>query len=427
MKFLNLLLQKANAYQPMLFIGFSSIFKLLSGFVIIKILAVNFIGLEFSQIGLFISLVPLVIFISSGGVNVGLSKLVSSDGEGFYLNNFLHGFFYSCIFSFSLILFLIFFGEDLLYFIGFKENANYLKFILIVLLPLLALNNVANGVLNGFGSYRLVSFYNISSSVIALLLYFLLMNAPNGVYLASVLAPSLAALLLVVIFILVLKRNNVSNLNLAIIRPDKIINLFKYSLLSAYSLLTVSVALWVVKSLVVSKLHYVESNSWEAVSKIAESYFLFCNIYLSSYFFGKIVSFQKNERAIYESGKQARFFIFSIYFLGLCTFLFFKEFFISLIFSKDFIISSSVFAFFISGELFKLLAYSYGYQIIAKGRLKLGFLLDSIQGVLILIFPLCYIYYYDSLTLLSFLYFLVFIIYFFIIRYVYESHCAYEK
>ena len=427
MFFLNFILHKAKTYQPILFIGFSSILKLLSGFAIIKLLAVNFIGLEFSHIGLFMSLVPLIIFISSGGVNVGLSKLVSSDGEGFYLNNFLHGIIYSCIFLFVLIVCLVFFGEDFIFYIGFKENANDLKTMLIVLLPLLALNNVANGVLNGFGSYRLVSFYNISSSVIALVLYYLLMDIQNGIYLASVLAPSLAAILIIIVFILVFNINNVSNLNLTIISYDKIKKLFKYSLLSAYSLLTVSVTLWIVKSLVVSKLHYTESNSWEAVSKIAESYFLFCNIYLSSYFFGRIVSLQKNERAIYDSGKQARIFIFSIYFVGLSTFLLFKDFFVSLIFSKSFIVTNSVFSFFISGELFKLLAYSYGYQIIAKGRLKLGFILDSIQCILIVIFPLCYVYYDDSLTWLSFLYFLVFIIYFFIIRHVYESHCAYEK
>ncbi|WP_150538255.1 lipid III flippase WzxE [Actinobacillus vicugnae] len=159
--------------------------------------------------------------------------------------------------------------------------------------------------------------------------------------------------------------------------------LFKFSIMVFITALTLPVAYVLMRDLLV-QYHSLEAvGLWQGVSKISDAYLQFITAAFSVYLLPTFARLNAKAPLQQEVVKALKFVGVAALLAGVTIFSL-KHWIILLLYSKDFLAMESLFLWQLLGDTCKVLAYVFGYLIVAKASLKLYAVAEILQlGLLV--------------------------------------------
>lgn len=345
--------------------------RLLSGLVVIKLVAL-FAGPEgVAKLGQFMSLMSLLVVFAGGGLGTGIVKYVAEyQGDDEKLGRLLGaGLYYTLLASCVVGGAVLWFSEPLTLWLLGDIRYQSLIWVLAVAQSLIAVHNYIVAIINGFMDVRRVAWVHITGSIIGLgitglLAYFFQLY---GVLLALVLGQ---AALLAVSFTL-FQRSSYFDWKFLRPRFDRL----EFGLLSRFSVMTLTsavlapfVQIWV-RNHLAAEFSWEDVGYWQAVSKVSEAYLLFISMTISIYYLPKL-SFITDRTLLKAELRNAFRYIMPVVILLAIAIYMLREWVTLLLFSADFIAANHLYGPQLIGDVVKIASFILSYVMLAKAMTK---------------------------------------------------------
>ncbi|QEY50098.1 O-antigen translocase [Legionella longbeachae] len=355
--------------QTSFFSGISTLVKILTGMVSLKIIAL-YAGPEgVAILGQFMSLANIFATIAGGGIALGVIKYVAEYAQTGELQSFLPtATLYTLLFSFVTTLLGFIYSQKLAeWILGSTQYAYLMRWTAFVQL-FIALHLLLCAILNGFKQIRLL----VSITIISSLLSLIMMSCAavfyplKSILCAFVIAQSLA----VVISLLFVFRKDWFRLLFSLnIKKQYLINLLRYSFMSSVSTLTVPLAQIVVRNDLSALFGWESVGYWQAVVRLSDAYLLFVTAALTTYYLPRLSELQTPQALKQEIRDTHRIFMPLIGFILIVIYLF-RGFIINLLYSKTFNPATELFSYQLLGDFFRIASWLFTYLLLAKAWTK---------------------------------------------------------
>lgn len=369
----------------------SNIVRMLTAFLTGKIIATYIGPSGFAFLGQFQNFINIATSFSSAGINSGITKYIAefSDEED-KKNNYIGTSFFITVFSSLLIGLLIFlFSDHLANYLLKNISYSYIFKLFSISLVFLAFNNFLISILNGIREIKKLILINIISSVVSaiftvVLIYYYKIEGALISFVTS------QALILLITFCFVFK-SNWFKLSKFIKKYDKESgnNLFKYSLMSLISILTVNISQIFIRDFIISSLSTSDAGYWQGMIRISDLYLNFIITTLSVYYLPRLSEIKddiKLKKEIFNGYKLILPVLFVINFL----IYEFRYLIISLVFTSNFTPMSELFLFQMIGDFFKIASWLLSFLMLAKAMTKTFIVTEIIFNALYI--TLCIIF-----------------------------------
>ena len=366
------MLKRIKIPKNISYAGISSIFNIVSSFIIQKVFAVAVGPSGLALINQFQNFLTIGLNLSSGGINTGVTKYTSE-----YNNHNKNAFrellstSKSITLLFSLIVnVLIFVFSDFLAIKFFQsiEYTSIIKYATICILFFSA-NELITSLLTGINEINKVVKGSIFRAFISLILsgtlayFFGVKGAMYGIGTVQIIA-------FIYYFYLIYTSDKI-NLSLFKEKFNKKIstNLFKYSLVALVSAVLVPFVSILVRNHISEVLTLNEAGIWDALNKLSIGYMALVSTTVSLYYLPKISSLDDKKQISSELKKGILMFSLIISF-GILFFWIFSDFFIILLFSEDFLQMNDILLPYFIGDIFKVTFMIGGITLLAKAKIK---------------------------------------------------------
>lgn len=357
--------------------------RLLSGLIVIKLIAV-YLGPEgFGRLGHFMSLIAILGVLAGGGILNGIVKYVAeykSTPDRLYpfLSTALA---YTLIFSTLLFIVILISAKHLSLILFNGEEFTQLIIFLGFIQYLYGLVTFCNGTINGLRETTRFAKVIILGTFIGLpVTYFLII-----LYGFSGAVIGLAAVNAFLVFPAVIEIYKLRLFNKIKFRFNKqdTLKLSKFSLMQMFSLATLPLAEIYIRSLIIHDAGWHEAGLWQSLMRLSSVYVGFFTTFLAAYFMPTLSGIlDKNQIFKYVAKYVAA--IGGVFILIAVMVYIFRELVFTLIFSKEFIIPAEYVRFQLIGDLFKIMSYVIGFLIVSKAKAKLYIIGELAQAGLYL-------------------------------------------
>ncbi|WP_159968593.1 O-antigen translocase [Pseudomonas sp. 9Ag] len=367
-----------NIFKTSVLTAIATIARLLSGFIVMKLVAVLSGPEGVAQLGQFMSLTALLVVFAGGGVGPGVIKyLAEFKGDDAKSANLLRSAFsFTVIASLCMCLLVLLSSNYIAAWLLGGSEFQWLIVILAVAQIFVALHNLVIATVNGMMDVKRLAFIHVCGALAGTILPVLLgyFYALNGVLLAFVLAQ--AALL--VISFSAYKRSNYfkwKNIGWRVEKTD-------FALLARFSLMTLTSALLApivqiaVRNYLAGVFSWEEVGYWQAVSKVSEAYLLFITMAISVYYLPKLSALQAKRELIREIKGAYVYLMPLVAVLGVLIYLF-RDLITVVLFSREFLSASYLYAPQLIGDVIKIASFIFSYMMLAKAMTK-TFLLSEL-------------------------------------------------
>ena len=343
---------------------------MLGGLIVIKIIAI-YLGPEgFGRLGHFMSMIAILGVLAGGGILNGIVKYVAEyKGTPNRLHPFLsNALAYTLIFSTLLFIVISLSAKQLSLILFDGEEFTQLIIYLGLIQYFYGLVSFCNGTINGLRETTKFAKIIIVGTLIGLpTSYFLIITYGfSGAVLG--LAAVNACLLLPAIFELH-KLEFFKKIKLSLNKQDTL-RLSKFSAMQMFSLATLPLAEMYIRSLIIDNAGWHEAGLWQSLMRLSSVYVGFFTTFLAAYYMPTLSAIlDKNQ--IFKYVTKYIVTIGSIFILIAVMVYTFREFVLSVIFSKEFTIPAEYVWFQLIGDLFKIMSYVIGFLIVAKAKTKL--------------------------------------------------------
>ncbi|UUM21096.1 lipid III flippase WzxE [Mycoavidus sp. SF9855] len=196
----------------------------------------------------------------------------------------------------------------------------------------------------------------------------------------------LPALLIVPAAIALLKRKFVPWHGLKLTWDSQLARgLFKFTAMAVITSLTLPIAYVMIRQLLATHYSWEEVGIWQGVNKISDAYLQLITAPFTVYLLPTLARHKTKKELAYEISRVQRFLLPLALGLSLSVWLL-RDVVIELLFSAEFRPMRDLFAWQLSGDVFKVGAYVFGYLIIAKASLRFYVLAEIVQFSLLLLF-----------------------------------------
>ena len=359
--------------------GVGIFIKMLSSLVSIKVIASIIGPAGIALIGQLNNFSTIILSISNGGINSGVTKYVAEYRESpkkyslFLRAGTQITLAFSVIMSIVLIVKAGYFSELILH------DRKYISVIYIFGFTVIfyALNALLISVLNGFKEYKRYLVANILGSLIGLA-FSLILVLKFGIIGALISAVTFQS----VVFLLTLwlVRNAKWFTWEAFVgkfSKPAAIKLGHYSLMAIVTATVVSTSQLIVRGYITSSQSIVEAGLWEGMNRISSMYLLIIVTSLSVYFLPRLSEL----KTIPEIRKE----IFSVYkliipFMMLSTLVIFslRKFIIHILFTSQFAGMQNLFGFQLTGDILKMSGWVLGYILVAKAMTRVFIIMEFV-------------------------------------------------
>lgn len=374
-----------TAYKSAILIGISQIFKILFGLMLFKLISI-YLGPEgLGKLGHFITLITFLFVFSGGGIQNAIVKYVSEYRTSvkkmiYFLRLSIS---YSLIFSITILIVFLLFSKQISFFVFNTEEYYYIIIFLSFIHLFMTFNNFIKSVANGFKEtgifvkseilgiffaipvvYFLIKEYQFIGAIYSLFIIYL------GTFIPS--------------FYFYIKSIYSRLLSFSISFNYEYSKLYLYSLMTLVTAIVWPIVEIIIRQMIIDNDGYELAGIWQASLKLSHVYLGFFGIFLASYFVPTI-SPEKNLFNIKNKILIYSLYLFLLYILGAIVFYIFKNFFIELLFSSEFILLSDVIHLQLIGDMFKILSFIIGFVYVAKAFVKLYVVMEIIQAILLII------------------------------------------
>ena len=350
--------------------GISTVIKLVSAFVINKVIAIYIGPAGLAIVGQLQSFTSIITTFSNGAISSGIVKYTAEYQD---IEEKKKIFSSSIVISLicSLIISIFLFGfSDYLSELILKDIQYSSVFIIFgATIFLFALNMVLISILNGQKEIKKYVLVNIAGSIFSLVFTSVLIMQLNlkGALYALVLNQS------VVFFVTLAFVIKSSWFKLEYFKQgldkESLSKLSKYSLMAIVSALTVPVSHLIIREYIGENLGWDSAGYWQGIWYISTMYLMLVTTTLGVYYLPKLSEIQDNKELRKEIFSGYKIIMPIVILASLIIFLL-KEYVILIAFSKDFMPMMELFAWQLIGDVIKIASWLLAYLMLAKAMTK---------------------------------------------------------
>lgn len=361
----------------------AQIVRMLGGLIVIKIIAV-YLGPEgFGRLGHFMSLIAILSVLAGGGILNGIVKHVAeykNTPSKLYpfLSNALA---YSLIFSLCIFIVIAVLAKSISLILFGSDEFYRLIIILGVLQFLYAMVTYCNGTINGLRETRIFAKIIIIGTLIGVPSAYVLV-VTYGFTGAVIGLAIINASMLLPAAIEFMRLGYSKKIRCALNLQD-VASLSKFSVMQLFSLATLPVAEIYIRGMIVHDAGWQEAGLWQSLMRLSAVYVGFFTTFLAAYYLPTLSGMVKKKEVV---GYVIRYVIASgSVFIIIGTLVYVcRDFVLSVIFTKEFVIPSEYVRFQLIGDLFKIMAYVIGFLLVAKAKAKLYIYAEILQTAIYL-------------------------------------------
>lgn len=365
----------------------STIIKIGASLLVLKVLAVAFGPDGLGQAGNFRQLITMLSMLSGAGIFNGITKLVAQYQHQPERLRMVLGTGSAMVFTSSLLLAALFifaanpvsralFGHE-----GHSESVVALAVIQLCI----ACANLGLAILKGYrdanGNAFCVSVGNLLG-VAAFFVYYRL-GGYAGALVGLALLP--AMVLLPVLFMLYYRHKLPLSYLLPTWDAGSAALLAKFTVMALITAVTLPIAYVKIRNLLARTQGWAAVGIWQGVSSISDAYLQFVTTLFTVYLLPTLAQL-KDKRAIKREIARALFLVLPTVSVVSLTLWLLRDMVIRLFFSFEFSDMSEQFIWQLVGDIFKVSAYVFGYLIVAFAALRVYFLAEITQFVLLISF-----------------------------------------
>jgi len=358
----------------------STIIRILSGFVINKIMAMYVGPSGIAFVGQFRNFISMTTTFSNGAITQGIVKYTAEYQEIEKKAKIFSTSVAISIICSAIIAFFIFIFKDYLSELVLKSKAYSDVFtIFAVTVFLFALNTIFLSILNGQKEIKKFIAVNISSSLFSLFFTSFLVYKwhLHGALYAMVLNQS-------IIFFITLGfvvKSNWFKLEYFIkgIDKDSFVKLMKFSMMAVTSAVMIPTSQIIIRDYIGSNLGWNSSGYWQGVFFISEVYLMVVTTSLSVYYLPRLSEIQDKQELKQEIINGYKIIMPIVIFLAFMIFVL-KKYIILILFSKEFLPMVELFKWQLVGDVIKISSWLLAYLMLAKAMTKL-FIISEILFV----------------------------------------------
>ena len=351
--------------------GISTVIKLVSAFVINKVIAIYIGPSGLAIVGQLQNFTSIITTFSNGAISSGIVKYTAEyqdieEKQKIFSTSIVISLICSLIISIFLFGFSDYLSELIL------KDVQYSSVFIIfgATIFLFALNMVLISILNGQKEIKKYVLVNIAGSIFSLFFTSVLIMQLNlmGALYALVLNQSV---MFFVTLAFVLK-SSWFKLEYFIKGLDKesLSKLSKYSLMAIVSALTVPVSHLIIREYIGENLGWNSAGYWQGISYISTMYLMLVTTTLSVYYLPRLSEIQDNKELRKEIFIGYKIIMPIVIIASLIIFLL-KEYVILIAFSKDFMPMMELFAWQLIGDVIKIASWLLAYLMLAKAMTKI--------------------------------------------------------
>lgn len=335
-----------------------------------------------ASIGQIRNLIAMVTSTSSLGVFNGVVKNVSEFKEDAKtLQRLFSTSFVFLLLGSTITSLVFFFGAQYFSEYIFKSpDYNYVFYTLALIAPIIGVNRIFNGVVNGLTAYKKYAKIDILSYVLSTLalVFGLIFYNLNGVIISILISPIIQLLVLVYIFGKTLKKYiNFKSITLNFSYKNELIAFTLMSFVSTFLINYIELDL---RTIITDQISKEEAGYWTAVTNISKNYMVFSSGIFTLYVIPKFAlitsekGFKKELLHIYKT-------LLPIFALGMILVYVFRNYIIALMY-PDFLGMEPLFKWQLLGDFLRLLSLVVAHQFLAKKLVK-SFIFTELVSLLL--------------------------------------------
>lgn len=362
----------------------STLVKIGIGLLVVKLLAVSFGPQGVGQAGNFMTMVTVLGVLSGAGIFNGVTKFVAEfHQEPARLRSLLGTASAITLLSSSLLALVFVLGAGPISRALF-DHTDFVPVIRAVgLIQMgIAYANLLLAILKGQRDAMGNALALIAGSVIGVVAYCLCfwLGGYAGALAGMALVPAITVLPAAVV---IKKRNSI---RFADLRPqwDKPLarQLLKFTLMVVITSVTLPAAYVMLRNSLAADYGWDAVGMWQGVSKISDAYLQFITASFSVYLLPTLSRLQQRDEIVREIGRTLRFVLPAVATVSFAVYLL-RDVAIWLLFSPEFRPMRDLFAWQLTGDVFKVGAYVFGYLVVAKAALRYYLLAEVSQFALL--------------------------------------------
>ncbi|WP_338480171.1 O-antigen translocase [Pseudomonas trivialis] len=345
--------------------------RLLSGFLVMKLVAVMAGPEGVAQFGQFMSLTALLVVFAGGGVGSGVVKYLAQYKEQKTDLKLL----LNCAFSFSLVSSLVMcvgvlsLSEHITQWLLGDLRYQSLIVVLAFVQIFVALNNLIIAIINGMMDVKRLAAIHVLGALTGILAPLILgyYYQLYGVLLAFLLGQ---ASLFAISFVL-FKKSNYFNWRYFQVTWDKLMmsKLAQYSLMTLTSALLAPLIQIFVRNILSERFSWEQVGYWQAVSKVSDAYLLFITMAINVYYLPKLSATTQKSLLISEIRTAYIYLIPVVSTLALIIYLM-RDLITRILFSEDFLSGLYLYAPQLVGDVIKIASFILSFVMLAKAMTK---------------------------------------------------------
>lgn len=363
--------RKAEILRVFSFTAISTLVKMLTSFITVKVVAVVIGPTGIALLGQLNNFTNIVMTVASGGINNGITKHIAENKEAprkiqLFLSTALHiTILLSAVCGFVLILF----AKPLSRLILSDATYAYVFILFGITITLYTLNSFILSILNGYKDFK--KFINISivTSLVGAFFTIGLVWVWNlkGALISAV---TYQSVVFFITLLMVIKSKWVTLTNFNKHFSKSVLKKYMgYSLMTLVTAATVPISQLLIRSYVITNLSITEAGWWEAINRISGMYLLVITSSFGVYYLPRLSEINNKKelrKEIFTSYKV----ILPIIIFGFALVYFGRDLIIQILFSKEFYPMRDLFVWQLLGDFFKISSWLLAYLMIAKTMIK---------------------------------------------------------
>ncbi|MFP3019097.1 MAG: lipid III flippase WzxE [Arsenophonus sp.] len=392
----------------------STLVKIGIGLIIIKLFAVSFGPSGAGQAGNFRQLITIIGILSGAGIFNGVTKYIAEYHKIPTKLNLILGTSSLIILGSSILLAIIFLFFSSFISLALFNDIQYqiVIFTLAIIQIGIAYSNYFLSILKAYRDEKGNALSIISGSLVGMIVYYFCFRL--GDYQGALIGLALFPALTVVPAAIMLLRHK--QLSFSYFKPrwnsDIGHDFAKFTLMALITSVTLPFAYIIIRNLLVEKYSWDEVGIWQAVISVSDAYLQFITTSFTVYLLPTLTRLQNGYKISIEIFKALKFVLPTVA-IGSFTIWLLRDLVILLLFSDKFMKMRDLFAWQLTGDIFKVGAYVFGYLVIAKAEIRFYFLTEVTQFILLIVFSYWLIPNYGALGAVQ-AYMATYIIYFMI-------------
>lgn len=381
-----------NLLKTTFLTGISTVIKIISGFIINKVVAVYIGPSGLALIGQFQNFTAIIMSFSQNVMNQGIVKYVAEYKEEPKKRiKFLSTSFSVCLIS-ALIMsvLLIIFNKQISFYLFKNDNYASIFTIFGATLVFFALNNYFLAVLNGYREVKKFVSINMISSIVSLIFTTILIKF-LGFY-GALLSLVTAQTVVFIITLLFVVKSNWFKFENFIKGSDKenLIKIFKFSLMVIIPSIIGPFIQLNVRDYIINHISLDAAGYWQGIWKISDVYLMLITSSIGIYYLPKLSEIKDDVLLKKEiiSGYKTILPIVAIIALGI---FFCRDLIIRILFTEKFMDMSNLFTFQLIGDFLKVSSWLLSYNLVAKARVKIVIFTELLFYSLFLTFSILFI------------------------------------